>query len=86
MTFEDLPPLETECPTCKGTGRVPILKNNKVYKHESACPDCRRAGLVLSDFGKAIIVLIRKYSFNAIEDRINSVEHDVKRIERSLDD
>jgi len=49
--------LEVTCPTCRGEGEIVGPANNLVE-----CPDCAVTGLVPSTYGRAILLLVRRWS------------------------
>lgn len=64
LTFEDMPPLEEVCPICSGSGHN---YPDRYDEESSPCPACAPDrpgydGMAPTEFGKAVLALVRKYS------------------------
>lgn len=60
LTFADLPPLEVKCEACSGEGfSTHPHADGRDRRHP--CSQCDMRGYVPSEFGEAVLDLVRKY-------------------------
>jgi hypothetical protein len=76
IKFLDL--MEQRCSNCDGTGQVPshsFIKKKKI-KHNMTCIECGGRGKQLTEFGQAIVKLVKEWSTwdNDIDDILSRLD------------